>query len=70
MAWCGQRVFCCEAGALTGWADDGEAAAERLDAVGEAAQSRAACCVGAAGAVVGDLDPQGVVVAGDEHADV
>src|SRR5688500_16993864 len=39
-----------------GRARDLELAAERLDAVGEAAQARAAALVGAAGAVVGDLD--------------
>ena len=39
-----------------GRAVDRQPAAERLDAVGEAAQAGAAARVGAAGAVVGDLD--------------
>ena len=46
-----------------GRADDAQAAVERLDAVGEAAQARALDVVGAADAVVGDLDDQPPVVA-------
>ena len=42
-----------------------EPAVERRDAVGEAAQARAACGIGAADAVVGDLDHDAAVVARD-----
>ena len=42
---------------------DAQAAVERLDAVGEAAQARAAGGIGAADAVVGDHDARGAVLA-------
>ena len=48
-----------EGGSRAERALDGQVAAERLDAVGESAQAGAAARVGAAGAVVGDLDQRG-----------
>ena len=51
-----QRDLGGDAGAAAGRALDREAAAERLDAVGETAQARALGRIGAADAVVGDPD--------------
>ena len=52
-----------DARALAGRAVHLELAAQELDAVGEPAQARAACGVGAADAVVGHLDLQAIAVA-------
>jgi hypothetical protein len=40
---------------------------ERVDAIGEAPESRATCRIGAADAVVGDLHDEAVVLACDRH---
>ena len=48
---------------------DSQRAVERRDAVGEAAQARAGGAVGAADAVVGDLDHDGAVPLGDRDVD-
>src|SRR4051795_8278936 len=57
-----------QARAAAGRAVDGDRAVERGDAVGEAAQARAAALVGAADAVVGDLDDDARARAADGDA--
>src|SRR3954468_6783539 len=60
----GQRDVGPQRGAAAGRAVAGQAPAQRLDAVGEAAQPGAAGGVRAADAVVGDLDQRVAVLAG------
>ena len=62
-----QRDLRHDAGAFAAWAVDRERALERRDAVGEAAEARSARRVGAADAVVRDLDAQRALLAGDAN---
>ena len=57
---CGQRQARADAGPGAGRAVDLEAAAQRVDPVGQPEQARPAARVGAAAAVVHDLDEQRV----------
>ena len=56
-----------DGGPAAGRARDVHGSAERVDAIGEAPEPGAACRVGAADAVVGDLHDEAVVLARDRH---